>query len=351
MLSDNIVTTSDRNGETAMRGTRAVDVTLATVMAIGLAMMHPAEGRTEEIVVSNYGVTVNGMPYAVAKALGYFEEEGADVTGILSSSGGGTTIRNLMGGDLAYGESSLASIVAAAQQGAELKIISGNAHTVAEFYWIVMPDSPIRTVEDLKGKRLGFTNPKSTSQALDILLLGRIGLGQDDVELVKTGGFGPMLVALEEGGIDAGPVADPMYTKNKEKYRVVVPAPEIMPPLTNVVGVTTADAAENKGDFIRAVVKARRRAVEFIHDNPAEAAKLIAPEYKLDVEVTEEILRNLIASEETSGVPYWGPGDIRYEPMDNMIQAQKDVGALSGEVDWAELVDESFLPDDLKSTN
>src|SRR3546814_9422013 len=65
--------------------------------------------RAEDIVVSNYGVTVNGMPYAVAKALGYFEEEGADVTGILSSSGGGTTIRNLMGGNLSYGESSLRS--------------------------------------------------------------------------------------------------------------------------------------------------------------------------------------------------------------------------------------------------
>src|SRR3546814_4825752 len=71
---------------------------------------------------------------------------------------------------------------------------------VAEFYWIVMPDSPIKTVEDLKGKRLGFTNPKSTSQALDFLLLKQLGLTQDDVSMVKTGGFGPMLVALQEGG-------------------------------------------------------------------------------------------------------------------------------------------------------
>ena len=81
----------------------------------------------EEIVVTNYAITVNGMPFAVAKALGYFKEEGANVTGILSSGGGGTTIRNLLGGNLAYGETSLASVVTAAQQGAKLKIISGNA--------------------------------------------------------------------------------------------------------------------------------------------------------------------------------------------------------------------------------
>lgn len=329
------------------RGARAVFFS-----AVGLAFATLATTpRAEEIVVSNYGVTVNGMPYAVAKGLGYFEEEGADVTGILSSSGGGTTIRNLLGGSLAYGETSLPSVVAAAQEGADLKIISGNAHTVAEFYWIVMPDSPIKSLEDLKGKRLGFTNPKSTSQALDMLLLQQLGLQAEDVELVKTGGFGPMLVALEEGGIDAGPVADPMYTKNKEKYRVLVPATEVLPPLTNVVGVTTGEAAESKGDFISAVLRARRRAVEFIYENPKEAAKLIAPEYNLEVDVTEEILVSLIESTATAGEPYWGPGDIRYGPMDNMIQIQKDVGALEGEVDWAELVDESFLPDDLKGAN
>lgn len=330
---------------------RAAPAIIAGVVAVAMTSWLTTDARAEEIVVSNYGVTVNGMPYAVGKALGYFEEEGAEVTGILSSSGGGTTIRNLLGGDLAYGESSLASVVAAAQQGADLRIISGNAHTVAEFYWIVMPDSPIQGVEDLEGKRLGFTNPKSTSQALDILLIGQLGMQRDDVELVKTGGFGPMLVALEEGGIDAGPVADPMYTKNKEKYRVIIEATEVLPPLTNVVGVTTGEAAQSKADFIRAVLRARRRAVDFIYENPNEAAELIAPEYKLDVDVTTEILVNLIESTQAAGEPYWGPGDLRYEPMDNMIQAQKDVGALEGEVDWSELVDESFLPDDLKSKN
>jgi NitT/TauT family transport system substrate-binding protein len=317
----------------------------------GLFAWGDRQAQAEEIVVTNYGVTVNGMPFAVAKALNYFKEEGADVTGILSSSGGGTTIRNLLGGNLAYAESALPAVVTAAQEGAKLKIIGGNAHTVAEFYWIVMPNSPIKSVEDLKGKKLGFTNPKSTSQALNVVLLQSLGMQADDVEHVMTGGFGPMLVALEQGGIDAAPVADPMYTKNKEKYRVVVEASKALPPLTNVVAVTTEEAAKTKGDFIRAVIRARRRAVDYIYENPAEAAKLIAPEYNLDVGVTQQILEALIASTEATGVPYWGPGDIRYEPMDNMIKVQKDVGALTGDVNWADLVDESFLPDDLKSSN
>ena len=47
----------------------------------------PLAAQAEEIVVSNYGVTTNGMPYAVAMAKGFFKQQGADVTGILSSDG------------------------------------------------------------------------------------------------------------------------------------------------------------------------------------------------------------------------------------------------------------------------
>jgi NitT/TauT family transport system substrate-binding protein len=35
--------------------------------------------------------------------------------------------------------------------------------------------------------------------------------------------------------------------------------------------------------------------------------------------------------------------------MNNMIRAQRLVGALKGEVDWSKLIDESLLPDDLKT--
>ena len=48
-------------------------------------------------------------------------------------------------------------------------------------------------------------------------------------------------------------------------------------------------------------------------------------------------------------MPYWGPGNIVYPPMDNMIQVEKDAGGLEGDVVWSQLVDESFLPDDLKA--
>jgi NitT/TauT family transport system substrate-binding protein len=251
-------------------------------------------------------------------------------------------------GGFSVGRPPPAGTVAAIQQGADLKIVSDNVLTVAEFVWAVKPDSPIKTIKDLKGKKIGYTNPRSTSQALDILLLEAAGLKPDDAELVKTGGFGEAVVALNLGLIDASAIADPVWSKNKSQFRVLVSASDVLPPLCNVIGVTTGEAAATKGDFIRAILRGRRKAVEFMSAHPDEAADIVAKAYNLDVEVTKSTIHNLVAPSK-SGVPYWSAGNFDIAGMDRMIRAQKLVGALSGDVDWSKLIDTSFLTDDLKT--
>jgi NitT/TauT family transport system substrate-binding protein len=292
------------------------------------------------------------MPYAVAMAKGFFKQQGADVTGILSSDGGGTTVRTMLGGNLAYGEINPTATVIAIQQGADLKIVSDNVQTVAEFIWAVKPDSPIKTVKDLKGKKIGYTNPRSTSQALAILVLEKAGLKPDDAELVKTGGFGEGVVALDLGAVDITPIPEPLWSKNQGKYRAVVKASELLPPLDNVVGVTTGKAAKERGDFIRAVIRARRQAVDYMYANPEESGDIIAKAYNLDVPVARAAVKNLLDSHGASGVKYWSGGDINLKAMNEMMRAQKIVGALKDDPDWGNIIDESFLPDDLrKKTN
>jgi len=315
--------------------------------ALVLAVL-PFTAQAEEIVVSNYGVTTNGMPFAVAMAKGFFKQQGADVTGVLTSDGGGTTVRTMLGGNLAYGEINPTATVIAIQQGADLKIVSDNVQTVAEFVWAVKPDSPIKTAADLKGKKIGYTNPRSTSQALAILVLEKAGLKPSDAELVKTGGFGEGVVALDLGAVDITPIPEPLWSKYQGRYRAVVKASELLPPLDNVVGVTTGKAAKERGDFIRAVIRARRQAVDYMYANPDESADIIAKVYNLEPAVAKSAVKNLLGSHDKSGVKYWSGGEINLKAMNEMMRAQKIVGALKDDPDWTKIIDESFLPDDLK---
>lgn len=322
--------------------------TVASALIAACMLTVTGAAGAEEIDISNYGVAMNGMPFAIVMDKGYFKECGLNITGIIASPGGGTTIRNVLAGDLLYGEPSLAATVAAIQSGADIKIVSGNAHTVSDIAFVTMPGSPIKSIKDLKGKRLGFTNPGSTTQALTLLLLEKAGLSTGDVTLIATGGFGPGLTALENGGVDMMALTEPLTSRYEGKYNVVIRAKDVFPQMNNVLGITTTKAAAKRPNDVKCVINARRKGVEFMYANPKEAARIIAKAYKMEEDVIEKAVTNLINGS-VDGVPYWGPGRFHYEGMNNMLRAQRMVGAVKGDVDWSKMVDESFLPDDLKT--
>jgi NitT/TauT family transport system substrate-binding protein len=322
---------------------------LSRALVTGLVFAVTAAAGAEELVVSNYAVSANGMPFGVALVKGYFKDEGLNITGLISSAGGGTTLRNMLaGGGVPYGEVNPGVVVSAILAGADLKIVSDNVLTVAEFVWAVKADSPIKSIKDLKGRKMGYTNPRSTSQALANMLLQSAGYKPEDVELVKTGGFGEGVAALDAGLIDITPITEPLWSKVKNKYRAIVVASDVLPPLDNVVGVATVEMMDKRGDFIRAVIRARRKAVQFMKDHPDEAGDIVAKQYNIEPEVARSAVRNLTTST-TKGVPYWGDGQIHLEGLKRMIEAQRSVGAITGEVDYGKIVDTRFLPDDIKA--
>ena len=85
-----------------------------------------------------------------------------------------------------------------------------------------------------------------------------------------------------------------------------------------------------------------------MREHPDEAAEIVAKQYNIEPEVARSAVRNLTASK-TQGVPYWGEGDIHLDALKRMIEAQRSVGAITGEVDYSKIIDTRFLPDDLKA--
>jgi NitT/TauT family transport system substrate-binding protein len=319
---------------------------LAVLLALLWTAILPA--GAQQIVVSNYGVAINGAPFAVALDRGFFREEGANVTGIITSAGGGTSLRNMIAGGVPYAEVNPTVAIAAIQAGADIRIISHNVLTVAEFVWAVRRDSPIQSMQDLRGRKLGYTSPRSTSQGLIQELVQRAGIPLNAVELVRTGGFGEGLAALDARLIDVAPIPEPLWSQHGDRLRAVARASESLPPLSNLVGVTTANMAAERGDFIRAIIRGRRRAVEFMQQNPDQAGDIVARAYNVAPEVGRSAVRSLAASR-TEGVPYWGPGNFDMAAMQRMVDLQRGIGGLTGEIDLARMIDTRFLPDDLRA--
>src|ERR1043166_8498721 len=107
---------------------------------------------------------------------GFFAAEGVKIDKIISGQGGGTTVRNMLATDLPYGEVATSAALAAARSGLDLIIVNTASDHIGEIALVANPKSTIHTVQDLKGRKAGFTGPKSTSELLLRLALKEAGM-------------------------------------------------------------------------------------------------------------------------------------------------------------------------------
>src|SRR5437764_7086542 len=104
----------------------------AAALTAVLVTFHPVTSDAVELNITHFGTGMYGVPHAVAKEKGYFKETGLDVTGFLTSAGGGTTVRNVLASELPYGEVAVPAVIAAAQQGLELTIVHAGGVSVSD---------------------------------------------------------------------------------------------------------------------------------------------------------------------------------------------------------------------------
>ena len=311
---------------------------LAFAGAIGLAV--PA--IAEEISVSNWGVTMYGAPYAVAMEKGFFRQAGVDITGILTSKGGGTTVRNVLAGGLPYGEVALAAVITAIRSGTDIKIVNSGVNTVADILWVTMLNSDVKSIKDLVGKKMAITSPKSVTDMLSIMVLEASGIPLDKVERPALGSLGAGLTALESGSVQAAVIIDPVWSARKDRYRALFYVKDVLPPMNQMVGITTSEFARAQPQKLRAIIAGRRMGVDFIYANPKESALIVAKAYNLKPEVVEATINNLLP------LRYWSRGEFDLKGMNEMVRGLKIVGEVTGEVDWEKIIDRSFLPADLR---
>jgi NitT/TauT family transport system substrate-binding protein len=304
------------------------------------ALSWPAQA--EEIVVTLWGTGMYGAPYAVGMEKGYFKEAGIDLTNVAGGTGGGSVVRNVLASALPFGEVAVSAAIAAHKQGLPIIIVGAGARAF-DNVWVAMPNSPISKIQDLIGKRVSYTNPKSISDLFVQMLLTKNGVDPAKVTRVSAGGYGPGLTLLENGGVDLAPVTEPLRTMTKNKYKPIFSAKDNIPPIMAAGPMVTRDLANKYPEKIRGLLLGRRRGVDFIYANPAEAGRIVAKAYKIPEAIAVEAVSAMAKAGQ------WSRGEIDLSEYNNMAEGMRLTGELTDEVAWKALIDTSFLPDDLKA--
>jgi len=312
------------------------------ILALGLVAARPA--AAEDLLVTQYKNDPSGAPYGIALAKGMFKKAGIDITGIVSGAGGGSSVRNAMATELGYGDVTAAPVIAAADQGQDVKIVSITSRSLADLVLIVMPNSPIKTAADLKGKKFGISNPKSLGEMMGVLVMEKAGLKQGDMQMVALGSLGGALTALEAGVVDATAMPIILFRQRgaESKYRVLV-GPKELPLIPSQLGMATSKAIKEWPQKLRALQVARREGTKFIYEHTDEAIQILSKVYEpLPPKDVGIMVKELVEAK------FWTEGRIETSLLENTVRAMKGVGMLQKDVDLNKMVDNSTLPADLQ---
>ena len=316
---------------------------LSVVLILALTLA-ASPAAAVDLLVTQYKNDPSGAPYAIALEKGFFKKHGIDISGIISGAGGGSSVRNAIASDLGYGDVTAAPVIAAAEQGQDVKIVGFTSRSLADLVVVVMPDSPIKTAADLKGKKFGISNPKSLGEMMGVLVLEKAGLKQGDVQMVALGSLGGALTALENGVVDVTALPIILFhTRGGEsKYRVLVGSKEL-PLVPSQIGMATSEAMKERPDQLRAIQAARRDGTRFIYEHTDEAIQILSQVYEpLPAKDVGLMTKEMVDAK------FWTEGRIEMPLLENTVRAMKGVGMLEKDVDLKKIVDSSFLPADLQ---
>ena len=294
------------------------------------------------MLVTQYKNDPTGAPFAIAIEKGFFKKEGIDIK-VINGAGGGASLRAAMATDLGFGEVAPASVIAAINQGQDLKIV-GIGSRLLDHYLIVLRTSKIKTLKDLDGKTFSISNPKSLTDLTAVLVAEKAGLKPDAMKRVPLGSLSGAITALDKGVADVTSVPVPVYIAKHgaTKYRTLL-TPKDMPHLPPGVEVATGALIRNHPDKLRAVLAGRRAGVKFIYEHTDEAIKVLEKFYApLPPEQVANMVRELIAAK------FWSEGNVEMPLLDLSEHAMAAVGMVKGKVDLMKMIDTSFLPSDLQ---
>ena len=194
-------------------------------------------------------------------------------------------------GDVAFGNAGNVGCIFLQASGGRVAYVAAQPSTPKSEGILVKDDSPIRTLADLKGKKIGYAKGSSShnlvaaaleSQGLDIKAVTSIGLSAADAAF-----------AFDGGNIDAWAIWDPYFTiaQRRGKTRVIAYQGDVLKDSAGFLLANT-EFAKAWPAHVQSLVDGSAEAGEWAKRNLGEVTKSLSAATGMPLDVVAEVNAN-----------------------------------------------------------
>ncbi|HUK60946.1 MAG TPA: ABC transporter substrate-binding protein [Stellaceae bacterium] len=251
--------------------------TAATAIALALALAGaPAAAfaaETVKVAIPQRGAWDTSFT-ELGVGQGFFQKQGLDVQPTYTQGGASNEQAVISGSvDIAIGTGFL-GILAAYVKGAPVRIISPEATGAPDIFWYVKASSPIKSMKDLHGKTVSFSEPGSSSNLILLTLLQQAGVS--DAKTVPVGAAPNGLPQVMTGQIDASWSTPPTGLKELQAKEIRMIAlgndsPEVKGETVRVNAANLAFLQAHRAAAL-GFLKAYKQSVDWAYSDPAALA-------------------------------------------------------------------------------
>jgi len=273
----------------------------AAVIASVALLVTPA-GAAEKLRVGKaVAFAWTFTPIEVGIETGQFAKQGVELE--VSAFGGDAKMQQALTAnsiDIGIGSGPGMAFMA---KGVPAKAVFAMAGVPRNMAVMVKYDLPIKSVDDLKGKKLGVTTVGSLTYWIGNRINQKKGWGSDGIKVVPVGGMGPARAAIKTNQIDGyiGALEVGYALEESKEWKVVTTATPFVEDFITHVFFVRENVIKERPEAVRAFLKGWVNTIALMRKDKAKAVEITSKVVKLKPSVVSRAYDDQIGIFSTDG--------------------------------------------------
>jgi ABC-type nitrate/sulfonate/bicarbonate transport system substrate-binding protein len=315
------------------------DFCIRALVAALLLSAGPSVGAAAELLRVGKSVpeAFSFVPLDVGLRVGLFRKYGVEIEA--SSLSGGAKLQQALAADSIDMGLGSGPEMSAIQKGSPVKAVAAMAGAPRLLALLVGPDGGVKSVADLKGKKIGVTTTNSLTAWLVSELSRQQGWGPDGIEVTPLGATAGQFAALKTHQIDGlvADIATLLQAEANGQGRILFRFGDLVKDFHIHVIFATNKLIAQRPDAIRAFLEAWFETIAFMRADKARTVEIAKDVIHVDPAITARTYDELMPM-------FSDDGKFNPKAMAALSRSYVDLKILPSEPDMSKFYTEEFLP-------